>query len=198
MDEEPKDERAIDVAVLMIGIDASARTTIQSAMVQIASSGDTSSRGGLVQMLREAVAALRVVEGKWTHAGGWNASPMPPAEAEGTFGEAAHRARSRFEHELVRNFDGETVRRAAPDRPPSDEPGCVVVTFVVAARRELRDAAPRDRASFALALDDLCSIRNEDFVAMEVIWSPADPKDRMSLAAMEERYPELFRVDEPA
>lgn len=190
------DDRPIDVAVLTLGIDARARGEIQRAMDELASTGDTSTPAGLVRMLREAVAVLRCVEASWTHAGVENASPMPPPEAEGRFGEAAHRARARFDHELVRNYGGETTRAEAPELAPSETPGRVVVTLVLAARRELRDAAEKDRASLSLALDDFSRVTPEEFVAIEVIWSPADPKDRMSLAAMEERYPELFRLGE--
>lgn len=182
------DDRPIDVAVSKLGIDASARPEIQRAMDAIASKGDSGSPEGLVQMLRQAIDALRAARSSWTHAATENAKPMPPQEAEAAFSRAAHDARGRFEHELVRNADGETTRREAPPLPASSEPGRVVVTLVVAARRELRDASRED---ISKALEDVVAITPEDFVAMEVIWSPADEADRMSLAAMEERYPEL-------
>ena len=70
------------------------------------------------------------------------------------------------------------------------------VTLVLAARRELANVPGKDRTSLGLALDDLCAVTPEELVAMEVIWSPADPNDRMSLAGMEERYPELYALGE--
>ena len=184
----------MDVSVLMLAFDEAARSRIQTRMDGIASRGDTSSPAGLLAMLRDAIAVLRDHASAWTHGAAENASPMPPAEAEARFVEAAHRARSRFEVEVIRNFDGTTTRTAPPKLPDSDAPGRVVVTFVVAARRELRDAKQRTRASIEAALDDLRVITPEEFVALEVIWSPADAKDRMSLAAMTERYPELFEL----
>lgn len=188
------DEAPIDVAVLMLAFDEAARAAIQTRMDAIASEGDTRSPAGLLAMLRDAIAVLRDHAGAWTHGAAENASPMPPAEAERRFVEAAHRARSRFDVEVIRNFDGSTTREAAPDLPDTDAPGRVVVTFVVAARRELRDAKERTRASIEAALDDLAALAPADFVALEVIWSPADAKDRMSLDAMTERYPELFAL----
>ena len=119
---------------------------------------------------------------------------MPPADAQARFHEAAHKARSRFEHELVRNFAGHTTHAPTPDLPDSDDPGRVVVTLVVAARRELRDATGRDLASLLAALDDLAALTPEELVAMEVVWSPAAEKDRMSLASMRSLYPELFAL----
>ncbi|MCB9592915.1 MAG: DUF1517 domain-containing protein [Sandaracinaceae bacterium] len=189
---------ALDVAVLMLAFDEAARPAIQQRMDAIASSGDTSTPAGLLAMLRDAIAALRANAADWTHGAAENASPMPPAQAEEKFVEAAHRARSRFLVEVVRNFDGTTTRKAPPAKPATDAPGRVVVTFVVAARRELKDAAERTRASIDAALDDLCALTSEQLVAIEVVWSPADANDRMALGVMLERYPELFELDAPA
>lgn len=186
----------MDVAVLKLGIDAAARAEVQRKMNEIASSGDTNSPSGLVQMLREAVALLRGVERAWTHGAVENASPMPRAEAQARFLEAASDARSRFDHEVIRATDGDVQSQPAPDLPESDEPSMVVITIVVAARRALRDVGDIDRESFALALDDLASVSPEDFVAMEVIWSPADENDRPSVSEVEGNYPELVRFSE--
>lgn len=192
------DERPIDVSVVVLGIDADARAKVQRAMDQIASSGDTSTPGGLVTMLREAIATLREVEASWTHAASENTAPMPPEEAEVTFGRAAERARSRFETEVVRAYAGETVRQPPPGDLPEhpSEPGVVVVTLVVAARRELHGAASvRDRTQLEAALDELAAIDPGDFVAMEVVWSPAEDRDRATVTEIEAKYPELTRLD---
>lgn len=188
-----EEEPMVDVAVLMLAFEDTARAAIQRAMDDIASDGDTGSDAGLVAMLREAIEMLRSHGDAWTHAAVVNASPMPSPQAEAKFEAAAAKARSRFEVEVVRNADGETTRTDAPDLPPTDEPGRVVVTFVVAAERELKDAE-RSRAGVDAALDGLLAITPDDFVALEVIWSPADENDRMSLDEMTERYPELFAL----
>lgn len=185
----------MDVSALMLGIDADARAEVQRAMNDIAESGDSSQPEGLVQMLREAIALLRGVEASWTHAGAENATPMPPEEAEARFVQLTTRARSRFEDELIRNVDGVIARKDAPALPDSDVPGVVVVTLVVAARRELADVADvRDRVQLRLALDALAAIDPADFVAMEVIWSPADENDRATAEMVEAKYPELARL----
>lgn len=192
------DTRPIDVSVVMLGIDASARREVQDAMEAIAASGDTATPAGLVQMLREAIALLRSREDAWTHAAAENHPPMEAEEAEAKFGLAAHRARSRFDHELIRAHAGGVARTEAPPLPPQpDVPGVVVVTLVLAARRELRDVADvRDRAALGLALDGLAAVDPGDFVAMEVIWSPADPDERVPVEALERNHPELVRLAE--
>lgn len=183
----------MDVAIIKLGIDAQARTEVQGAMNDIASSGDTSGPAGLVQMLREAVAVLRGVEARWTHAAVENASPMEPAEAEQRFQAAAKDARTRFETEVIRASGGKVATKDA-SLPDSDAPSMVVVTIIVAARRELRDVGAIDRASFGLALDDIVAVTPQEFVAMEVVWSPADVNDRPPVAEVERNYPELVRL----
>lgn len=189
------DPRPIDVSVLMLGIDASARERVQGAMRAIAERGDTSRPEGLVRMLREALDVLRGAEDAWTHAGAQNHLPMPPSEAEATFVAAAHTARSRFQHELIRNYAGTTTTESAPAIARRAGDGVVVVTLVVAAKVELTDVADvRDRAALDRAMDALARIEPADFVAMEVIWSPADEREHVSADAIERRYPELVRL----
>jgi uncharacterized membrane protein len=190
------DDRDIDVSVLQIGIHAAARALVQSKMREIAERGDTSRPDGLVEMLRETISVLRQAEESWTHAAAQNHSPMPAQEAEPKFALAAHRARSRFQHELIRAYAGDTATRTAPPiETPKDGDAVVVVTLVVAARVELADVSDvRDRAELERALAALSKLDPGDFVAMEVIWSPADERERMSAAQVEARYPELVRL----
>ncbi len=190
------DARPIDVTVLMLGIAAGARARVQGAMRAIAERGDTSGPDGLVRMLREAIDVLRGAEAEWILGGAQNHLAMPPAEAEPKFALAAHTARSRFEHELIRNYGGATTKEAAPAvAPDASSDAVVVVTIVVASRAELADIANvRDRAELDRALSALASLDPRDFVAMEVIWSPADERETVSAAAIERRYPELVRL----
>lgn len=197
MDHRDIDHRDIDISVLMLGIDAVARETVQQAMREIAERGRTDTPAGLVRMLRQAVAVLRGADEAWTHAGAQNHLPMPAGEAEPKFALATHTARSRFERELIRNADGTIERRDAPALPPrEDARGVVVVTVVVAARVELADLANvRDRDALERALDGLSAVDPRDLVAMEVIWSPADAREVVTAEEIEERYPELSRLE---
>jgi len=125
--------------------------------------------------------------------------PMPPAQAEAAFAKAARAARSRFEHELVRSAHGRITRKEAPAIAEREGVrGVVVVTIVVAARVELADVLDvRDRPRLERALDALSALDPRDFVALEVIWSPADEREQVTAEEIEARYPELVRL-EPA
>lgn len=184
----------IDVTALMLGIDDGARPEVQRAFNDIAEMGDSSNPAGLLQMLREAVAVLRGVRRHWTHAGVENTQPTAAAKAEARFVAVAERARSRFDEETIRNADGVTMRSGASPLPPSDVPGVVVVTLVVAARVELTDVSRVDGAQLDRAFDGLMALSADDFVAMEVIWSPSDENDRATVAMVESKYPELRRL----
>jgi uncharacterized membrane protein len=181
----------IDVGVLKLGIDAAARDEVQAAMDEIARSGDTGGPEGLLRMLREAIAVIRGVEDAWSHGAVQSSAPMPPQEAEARFEAAAQDARGRFDDEVIRASGGRVETRPGGPLSPSVDPSMVVVTFVVAARRELPDIDVIDRGGFAFALDELAALRPEDFVALEVVWSPADPADRPSVTEVERNYPEL-------
>jgi uncharacterized membrane protein len=185
----------LDVSVVVLALHERARVRVQAAMRAIAERGDSGGPAGLVSMLRASIAALRDAADAWTHAGAVDHAPMPVAEAEAVFRAAAHRARARFEHELIRNADGTTTTRPGPRLAPTDEPGAVVVTLIVAARVELVDVRDvRDRSALGRVLAALSALEPRDLVALEVVWSPADERDRASVADVEAHYPELVRL----
>ena len=182
----------MDIMTLILGLDANARDEVSTSMNAIAEQGDTSNPDGLVLMLREVLALLRGVERSWTHAGSAHAQRLAPEEAEARFVSIADGARGRFDAELIRNAHGNVVRQPSPDLPVSDAPGVVVVTLVVATHRHLSPLPPEnDAARLSLALDRLVGLAASDLVALEVVWSPSDPRDRIPAAEMEAMYPEL-------
>src|SRR5690606_23332948 len=108
-----------------LGIEAAARAEVQGALRTIAETGDSSAPAGLVAMLRRALDVLRGAEGAWTHAGAQNHLPMSPEQAEEAFVSAAHAARLRFEHELIRSHEGTLTTAPAPELPAPSGAGGV-------------------------------------------------------------------------
>ena len=92
------------------------------------------------------------------------------------------------------------VRRADPGPQSArrtEGEGVVVVTLVVAARREIVDVAdPRDAHALRQLLANLSSMVAHQLTAIEVVWSPAAENDRMSTAELEVLYPDLAKIDE--
>jgi len=190
----------VDISAIRLGIDWRARKDVQARLTQLAQSGQTQSQAGLATLLRETVLMLRRCELSWLYASVSNYHPMSAASAEGIFRQLGIQARSAFREELVRNADGSTTSKDAPEmRAHKHEgEGVVVVTLIVAAKKEIVDIQTIDHADqIKRLLDDMVSCANpHTLVAMEVVWSPAAENDRMSTAELEQNYPDLKKIDE--
>ncbi len=190
----------VDISAIRLGIDWRARRDVQARLEQLAQSGQTNSQAGLANLLRETVLSLRRSELAWLYANVANYHPMSAAAAEGIFRQLAVDSRSKFQDELVRNADGSVSARQAPEMRahPNEGEGVVVVTLIVAARREILDVHQVDNAdALKRLLDDMIGVANpHTLVAIEVVWSPATENDRMSTAELEQFYPDLKKIDE--
>ncbi len=189
----------VDVTAIRLGLDWRARREVQARLDALARSGKTQSKQGLVELLHETVAVLERGRLSWLYADVVNYAPMSPTQARGIFEGIAFNARSRFKEELVRAHGGAVSAQAATARTPKSHEGqgVVVVTLIVAARRELLDVhRDADANEVHRLLESLRTSSGADLVALEVVWSPADENDRMSTAELEARYPELARLDE--
>jgi uncharacterized membrane protein len=190
----------VDISAVRLGIDWRARRELQAKLERLARSGRTSTKAGLAELLRETVLELRRAELSWLYCNVANYHPMSSAQAEGIFRQLSVEARSKFREELVRETDGQRSSREASAlraRPEEGE-GVVVITLIVAAKREILDVTAVDDAGRIKALlDDLTAVANPySLVAMEVVWSPAAEDDRMSTAELEAVYPNLKKIDE--
>ncbi|MGE0784839.1 MAG: DUF1517 domain-containing protein [Sandaracinaceae bacterium] len=190
----------VDISAIRLGIDWRARRDVQARLEQLARSGQTSTPAGLANLLRETVLQLRRAELAWLYASVANYHPMSAAVAEGIFRQLATDSRSKFQKELVRNADGSTSTTDAGHQvaQATEGEGTVVVTLIVAARREIIDVHQMDNAeALKRLLDDMVAVANPaSLVAIEVVWSPAAENDRMSTAELEQFYPDLKKIDE--
>ena len=109
-------------------------------------------------------------------------------DAPARFDPLATELRRRYDHETRRNRD---TAPAPAFGPRGDEPGFVVVTVLVGLDEDL-DAMEgvTDHASLLRALDAVVP-RRGGVAAMEVIWSPSTPDDRLSEHELATLYPEL-------
>jgi len=182
------------VTTLEIALHADARPAIQARMRTLAEEGDTKSAEGRARMLREALALLLTHAPAFTHAR-WEAISAPPDDARAHFTRAATEARARFPVEVIRNADGKVMHEAPPDLKETDAPGVVLVTVVVA--RRVPSPAPKhlDREALTAGLSFLGATTADELVAMEVIWSPAEDRDRIDAAELLAKHPEIRALD---
>ncbi|HEY8141729.1 MAG TPA: DUF1517 domain-containing protein, partial [Kofleriaceae bacterium] len=189
----------IDVSAIALGIDWRARRELQARFAELAASGDVKTREGRVRLLRETSLLLRRCEQSWLYAGVVNHSLASRETAEASFRRAAADARARYKKEVVRG-DQSGVQRSDPGPQTArrtEGEGVVVVTLVVAARREIVDVDdPRDARALRQLLSNLSSMVAHQLSALEVVWSPAAEDDRMSTAELETLYPDLKKIDD--
>jgi len=188
-----------DITALTLAIDWRARARVQQGLETMAKRGDPNSKNGRSRLLQETVRLLRDSRISWLYASIRNFRPMSQSSAQGIFSNLALDARARFSTDVIRS-DSDGVHERAPAAlraRPEEGPGVVVVTLLVASRRELADVRHADDAG---SVDELLAIAagvsRSDLIAIEVVWSPAADHDRLSTAELEALYPELARLAE--
>ena len=186
----------IGVSLVSIAIDARARRFVTESLAKMAAESNTSTPGGLAELLSGAARALTASKLAWIYCGSQHFAPTPAIAARSTHTRLAQDARARFQTELVRNAEGNTRLADAPALVAREHEGegVVVVTLIVATRAKLRAAAPSQVSEIEQLLAQLSQLGAADLAALEVVWSPAAENDRMSTDELEARYPELTRL----
>jgi len=189
----------VDITALRLAIDWRARPMVQQQLEALAKAGKTGTPEGRRELLQATARLLGNVRLAWMYADVVNHQPMSQASAQGIFQQLAIDARARFQKELVRASDGTVTEgeAGALSAKSHEGPGVVLVTVVVAARRELVDVRrEQDAGEVFDLLAQLDGLTAQQLVAFEVIWSPSAEDDRMSTAELEALYPEVSRLDE--
>jgi len=192
------DPGLIDVALVSIALDGRARRQMQRRLPRIARGlGSTRARH---DALREVTQSLRDSKEAWVYGRVVDHLPRAAGHARRDLERHAAELRARYRHELLRGTDARTAQRSAPEPSARAEEGdgLVVVSVVVAARETIEDARTVSVERLDRLLQRLSEIAIDRLVALEVTWSPASDRDRLSSAELEVVYPEMVRlVDRP-
>lgn len=182
-----------EVRRISVAFDWRERAALQRDLKAIGAEHDPAHE--LETMARRTVARLADACGAARYGAFTRAVLRRPADAEARFAETTVDLRARYRVETV---DG--ARRHAVeglDARPEEGEGWVVVHVVVGTDRTL---APLPKTlgtqSLARALRQAVPRNGDRLVALEVIWSPSEDRDRMSSAELEPLYPELQRLDD--
>jgi uncharacterized membrane protein len=193
LSQPPADHPGVEIRSVSLAYDARARAALQHQLDALATTVDLSSPGGLFGL---GTAARDLLAGAHGAAcmGAFQCLACDPSVAQARFQQLADRARGRYTVESVNN----ARRVAGPAVTPRAEEGAgfVVVTLLVAARGALPDPpTAMDLPSLMSALHGALPARPDRLLALEVIWSPAEDRDRMSSAELVVLYPELLALD---
>jgi len=192
------DPGLIDVALVSIALGGPAREQLQRRLPRVARGlGSARARH---DALRDVVQALREAKDAWVYGRIVDHLPRAAGHARRDLERHAAELRARYRHELLRGTDARATERSAPEPTPRAEEGdgLVVVSLVVAARDTIEDARSVTLERIDRLLQRLADIPIDRLVALEVTWSPASDRDRLSSAELEVVYPEMVRlVDRP-
>lgn len=179
--------RRAQIRRVTVALDDAKRESLQRALDALGARVDVSSPEGRAEAARAACDVLC-------------ASLDDARRATATSDElTADDAPARFDHlaaELRRRYDYETRRNGDTSPAPAfgprgDEHGFVVVTVLVGLDEDLAAMeVVTDHGSLRRALDAVVPHRG-GVAAMEVIWSPSTPDDRLSEHELATLYPEL-------
>ncbi|HTL33280.1 MAG TPA: DUF1517 domain-containing protein [Kofleriaceae bacterium] len=181
-----------DVTVLRVAIDGRARKFVQKELTRIAGVADTTTKEGRAAMLREVTVLVRKLRDAWVYGGAVNEPMRMIGSAKTVFDQHVDQARSKFEEETIRNFQGQKTTRAASEYTArSDEgEGLILVQIIIAAKLELftvRSIGNGD--DLRAALESASQILPGNLIALEIVWQPSEENDRLSSMELEAKYP---------
>jgi uncharacterized membrane protein len=181
-----------DVSVLRVALDGRVRRALQAALARIAAQADTSTQEGRVHMLRMVSQVVRQMRDAWVYGGAVNEPMRGMGDAKQAFDHHVDDARTKFREETIRNEQGVRTQAAASAYTPrSDEgEGLILVTFVIAARRELFTVKKIGHGDdLRRALEAAFYLDEASLVAVEIVWQPSEDGDRLSSLELEAKYP---------
>jgi hypothetical protein len=175
-----------------IAFDWTAREAIQrdlSALARTLSTSTPIERGDSAR----AVLGLAIEHASAARYAFSSAQSVAMRDASGELRRGADELRARFRREVEGRGAGAPARDTAPR---SDEGnGLVVVSVLFGSVDRIAGARSATRETVASQLERLRDAIKE-LAGVEVVWSPADPDDRLSSYELERLYPEMTRLDE--
>ncbi len=179
--------RRAQIRRVSVAFDDARREALQRSLDALGARADVSSAEGRAEAARAACDVLRASLDDARRATA-TCDDLDADDAPPRFDHLAAELRRRYDFETRRNAD---TAPAPPLAPRGDEPGFVVVTVLVGLDDALSPSEPvTDVAALRRALDAVAP-RRGGVAALEVIWSPSTPDDRLSQRELSTLYPEL-------
>lgn len=182
------------VAKVQIGLTGTA-VSLKRDLERIAKRADTNTSEGLNYVLQETVLAL-LRHPEYCQYGAASTKGVRGLDAaEERFNEASMRERGKFQEETFVNVSGRTRNTSDQGRfsrgrgPTGDE--LIVVTILVAADGDLKVPSINSQESLRTALNRLGSLRSDQVLAVEVLWTPQEEGDYFTRDDLAIDYPKL-------
>jgi uncharacterized membrane protein len=183
------------VAKVQIGLTGTA-VSLKRDLERIAKRADTNTSEGLNFVLQETVLAL-LRHPEYCQYGAASTKGVRGLDAaEERFNEASMRERCKFEEETFVNVSGRTRntsdqgRYASRSRGPTGDE-LIVVTVLVATDGKLDVPNINSQQSLRTTLNRLGSLRSDQVLAVEVLWTPQEEGDTFTRDELMTDYPKL-------
>lgn len=180
------------VAVVSVAVDGSQRRAVQAALKDLGARADFQTPQGMAQC-KQALESLLLSANASVRYAHDTREGVSAAGAQSRFDQSADSLRGRY---VVETVQGARVTEGPSMQARSEEGEGFVVVSLVAGFDGGLPRSENGSDAWKGALRSLSPQRVEQWVALQVIWSPTDENDRMSSAELETLYPELVRLDE--
>ena len=185
----------VAVVRLQVGLLGLARS-LQLELDAIANKADMDTPQGMLYVLQETVLSLLRHPDYCVYGSSGNKSCKSVAEAESKFSELSLEERSKFEAETLVNVGKAGVRRSSTSAGAGSEAAneFILVTLLVAADGPLKLPPVSSLEELKTALKRLGAVRADALQAVEVLWTPQEEGDTLTLGELTRNYPTLSNL----
>jgi uncharacterized membrane protein len=182
------------VVRLQLALGRAAGVRLQQRLAELAETGNTSTVEGLVGLLQATTLELMRDRESIAQAALSSEGPLDDGAAERRFGGLALQERARFQVERVRAADGRKTHDTAAEPESLQAMEYLVITLVVASRVPIAGRKLDSADQAAATLTELGALDPDSLLALEVIWTPADPTDSLTTDDLLAHFPDLTPV----
>ncbi|XVE81614.1 hypothetical protein DITRI_Ditri15bG0079200 [Diplodiscus trichospermus] len=185
-------EGRISILQVQVGLSAKARS-LQKELTGIALTADSSTANGWNFILEETISSLLHHQNCYLYGCSSVTLYWTIGGAEQHFKRLSKEERQKFDVESLVNINN--IRRQRAVVPKADKVNdCIVVTVLVAAQGAHNLPTIKTNDNVREALQSLAEICASKLKAVEVLWSPQDETDSLSVEELLENYPQLRRI----
>ncbi|KAG4210202.1 hypothetical protein ERO13_A02G032000v2 [Gossypium hirsutum] len=178
---------------VQVGLSAKARS-LQKELTEIASTTDTSTAKGWNIILEETVSSLLHHPHCYLHGYSSVTHHWTIGSAEQQFQRLSKEERLKFDVETLVNVNNIKRQRAVVLNGDKGDKDRIVVTVLVAAQGAHKLPTINTTDNVKEALQYLADISSSKIKGVEVLWSPQDETDSLSVEELLENYPQMRRI----
>ncbi|WRX19773.1 Protein of unknown function DUF1517 - like 1 [Theobroma cacao] len=186
-------EGGTSILQIQVGLSAKARS-LQRELTEIATTTDTSTANGWQLILEETTSSLLRHPDYYLYGYSFVTRCWTIGGAEQHFKRLSKEERQKFDVESLVNINNFKRTRAVAPKADKVNKDCIVVTVLVAVQgaHNLPTIRTTDDVKEALqSLGEICSSKTK---GVEILWTPQDETDSLSVEELLENYPQLRRI----